>query len=438
MKSRRSTIIFLTGNSILFIIVATLLVAPVWKRRGAGNLTGLTNLLPAAAHAAEMNPWTQAVNKVKEDRGEPVGKQAKIETPSQLRHYSDTRRFLAIQVAEVKEHEIETPQDLVDLAGMIGRGELVHVQPVKENYILFGVGGNADRQPFTRYENGKSIRLYDEAGLRQEYSRLADSQLKFASEIADLKKQLGNTGRRERTQRAKLQTQITAAEKALKLDREGKALLDQNYGKPERREQLFAHYLAIEKLENAGKPVTNLAEGSARQKMKVWMLSSLRPEALKVLEEVAASYQKKFSRPLPITSLVRPDEYQHQLSKTNPNATRIETPPHSTGLAFDILYRYMTAAEQAHVMSDLARLKDEGRIEVLRENRDHYHVFAFVDGARPREEFISASLGGARAPRVAEVRTSKLAARETHHGRKASTKKSPKSKPTRTATKRRR
>ena len=64
---------------------------------------------------------------------------------------------------------------------------------------------------------------------------------------------------------------------------------------------------------------------------------------MKVLEEVAASYHEKFDRPLPVTSLVRPDEYQHQLSKTNPNATRIETPPHSTGLAFDILYRYMTA-----------------------------------------------------------------------------------------------
>ncbi len=94
-----------------------------------------------------------------------------------------------------------------------------------------------------------------------------------------------------------------------------------------------------------------------------------------------------------MTSLVRPDEYQHQLSKTNPNATRIETPPHSTGLAFDILYRYMTAAEQSHLMSHLARLKDEGRIEVLRENRDHYHVFAFVDGARPGEQFVAAVLG---------------------------------------------
>jgi uncharacterized protein DUF5715 len=450
VKLRRSSIIFLSGNSILFIIVAALLVAPVWKRHGTRNLTGLANLLPATAHAAELNPWTQAVEKVKEDRGEPVGKQAKVETPAQLRHYSDTRRFLAIQVAEVKEHQVKTPRDLVDLAGMIGRGELVQLQPVKENYILFGVGGNADKQPFTRYENGKSIRLYNEAGLRQEYGRLAGSQAKFANDITDLKKQLGSLNRREPAQRARLQTQITALEKGLKLDREDKAFLDQYYGQAERRQQLFADYASLEKLtlEKLGKPGGNnidIADASARQKMKVRMLSSLRPEALKVLEEVAASYQRQFNRPLPITSLVRPDEYQHQLSKTNPNATRIETPPHSTGLAFDILYRYMNAAEQSHVMSDLARLKNEGRIEVLRENRDHYHVFAFVDGARPREEFIRASLGGAQPTKDAEVRTPKLAAapaakhaKEAHHSKKASTKKSAKSKPSATARKRRR
>ena len=119
-----------------------------------------------------------------------------------------------------------------------------------------------------------------------------------------------------------------------------------------------------------------------------------------MLDEIAASYHEKFDRPLPITSLIRPDEYQHLLSKTNPNATRIQTPPHSTGLAFDILYRYMTAGEQAHVMGHLARLKDDGRIEVLRENRDHYHVFAFIDGARPAEGLIAAVLGGASAAKV--------------------------------------
>jgi len=139
---------------------------------------------------------------------------------------------------------------------------------------------------------------------------------------------------------------------------------------------------------------TGIEDDASRRDMKVRMLSSMRPEALKVLEEIAASYHEKFQRPLPITSLVRPDEYQNALSKVNPNATKIDTPPHSTGLAFDIYYRYMTAEEQAHVMDHLAKLKDAARIEVLRENRDHYHVFAFVDGNRPSENLIASSRSG--------------------------------------------
>jgi hypothetical protein len=75
---------------------------------------------------------------------------------------------------------------------------------------------------------------------------------------------------------------------------------------------------------------------------------------------------------------------------------------------------------------------------VLRENRDHYHVFAFVGGARPREEFISSALGEVRPGKAAgveksrtsksvEARTAKIAkshtaqrSREAHHAQKKS------------------
>jgi hypothetical protein len=430
VKARKTDLIFLTWISALAIGFATLVFAPVWKR-GSGNAISFAALLPALARPAEVNTWTAAAEKVKEDRGEPIGKQASIETPLQLRHYSDTRRFLATQVAEVVEHKLDTSQDFVGLAAMINRNDLVQLQPVTENYILFGVGGSADRQPFTRYDNGKSVSLYNEGGLKQEYARLTESQLSFANEIANLKQEVRNLKRRERSQRAKLQAQIAAAEKALKLDRVNKAELDRFYGNIATRQQLFADYESLaqlgRKLDGNG---FDIANADARRQLKVRLLSSLRPEALKILEEIAASYHEKFNRPLPVTSLVRPDEYQLELRKTNPNATRIETPPHSTGLAFDILYRYMTAAEQSQVMSDLARLKDAGRIEVLRENRDHYHVFAFVDGARPQEQFVAAALGGVRSGkaseaqtangrslRVAKGRTAKLRT-EAHHARK--------------------
>src|SRR5204863_7401515 len=128
------------------------------------------------------------------------------------------------------------------------------------------------------------------------------------------------------------------------------------------------------------------------------MLRSLRPEALKALEEIAKSYHDKFDRPLPVSSLVRPEQYQHALNKVNRNAVLIDTSPHSTGLAFDIDYRYMSAAEQSFVMNELARMKDEGRIEAIRERNANYHVFVFVDGKRPSDELIAASLDEASAP----------------------------------------
>ena len=82
----------------------------------------------------------------------------------------------------------------------------------------------------------------------------------------------------------------------------------------------------------------------------------------------------------------------------NPNATRISTPPHATGLAFDVYNFFMTATEQDYLMAVIARMKDAGRVEALRENRDHIHVFAFADGARPDEKLIASSLRVTRPP----------------------------------------
>jgi hypothetical protein len=107
-----------------------------------------------------------------------------------------------------------------------------------------------------------------------------------------------------------------------------------------------------------------------------------------MLKEIAHTYREKFGRHLPVTSLVRTDEYQRQLNAVNPNATLIETAPHTTGLAFDIYYHFMSKAEQEFVMSDLARLEDSGRVEALRELRDHFHVFAFAEGHPPDEKLV--------------------------------------------------
>jgi hypothetical protein len=159
---------------------------------------------------------------------------------------------------------------------------------------------------------------------------------------------------------------------------------------------------AFQSLQNLAKDFNgrsyDLNNPADRYALKVNMLSSVRPQALKIMEEVAAAYHSQFARPLPVSSLMRPEQYQHSLRRVNRNAVTIDAPPHSTGLAFDIDYRYMSIAEQNFVMRELARLKNEGRIEVIRERSANFHVFAFINGARPSDDLITASLEKAGAP----------------------------------------
>jgi hypothetical protein len=346
--------------------------------------------------AAEISAWEKAAQMMKEDRGEPVGKQAKIDIPQQLRHYSDPKRFLAVQLAEWRKHRFETPRDYADLADLIRKGELVELKPVSDSYILYGVGGRATGDPFTLFDSSsrKSVALLDQAALENEYARIAGSSADLKSEIVALREELESIAKKDRAKRKALQAKITKKEKSLKQETEKKERLEAHYENEGERRRLFNEYEKIKTLAKDFSGLTyDLEDATSRQQMKERMLRHLRPAALQVVESVADSYRQKFDRPLPVSSLVRPEEYQYELSKVNPNATRNAIPPHSTGLAFDIFNRYMTAEEQQYVMTELARLKDEARIEVLRENRDHFHVFAFVDGTRPGEKLIRESLG---------------------------------------------
>jgi hypothetical protein len=229
--------------------------------------------------------------------------------------------------------------------------------------------------------------------------------------------------KRDRAKQGELRKQITARQEQLKSNDEEKALLDQSYGQPTSRQRLLRDYESLQTVaKNLGGRSFNLDDSSDRQAMKVTMLSSIRPEALKILEEVAKDYHDKFDRPLPVSSLVRPEQYQNALRKVNRNAVLIDTPPHSTGLAFDIDYRYMSGEEQTFLMTELARLKKEGRIEVIRERSANFHVFAFVDGKRPGDELITASLEEAGGP-VETNHATKTPAKAESKSRKAKKKK---------------
>ena len=362
--------------------------------------------------------WEAAVEKIKEPRltSDPVAH----EIPPELKHYEDRHWFLATQVAEVAEHNVGTCQDFVDLAAMHQRGEVIALPAVTQTYVLYKVGERADQKPFSRYyqppvesddsaqthtiPNAITIELYGDAQVAEAYRGLEENRLKIETDLKALKEQSLALKRGQGEKQRELQKEVSTRENALNEIAGEKARLDKFYshsGSAEivpghSRESLFRDYDLLHSLaKNLGGRSYDLNSPAERQSFKVHMLSSLRPEAVKVLEEVAGAYYRQFSRPLPVSSLFRTEQYQHALRRVNRNAVTIDTPPHSTGLAFDIDYRYMSVAEQNFVMNELARLKREGRLEVIRERNANYHVFAFLDGKRPSDDLIRASLEAA-------------------------------------------
>jgi len=340
------------------------------------------------------NAWENAVNRAKEDRSTDPKTAGALIVPPELRHYDDRHWFLATQVAEVVKHNLKTCQDYVDLAAMLQRGEFVPLPAVTETYVLLGVGAKADEGIFTKFVGDQSIEPYNEAEITEAYKRLNEKKTTLQSNIAELNRELETVSQHDADKRAELEKTVAVVEQVLKSTDEDKRSLE-----PNNRRNLLRDYESLQELaKNFNGRSFNLEDASDRQALKVNMLSSLRPAALKVLEEIASSYHRQFNRPLPISSLTRPEQYQHTLRRYNRYAVLIDTPPHSTGLAFDIDYRYMGAGEQTFVMAELARMKQEGRIEVLRERGANFHVFAFVNSTRPDDNLIAAALDKASAP----------------------------------------
>jgi hypothetical protein len=347
---------------------------------------------PVAANIRSTDElWAEGIEKVKADRGEEANKVALV-IPPQLQHYEERRWFLATQVAEVHRQNIQSCQDFIDLAAMILRGEMRTVPAATESYVLFGVGAKANPDVFTRYQDDQDIQLYSEVQLRDRYAEIEVTRARLQQEIADLNSR-SSVPKKSKQAKSGASKEIAVRQQQLQELDESKTLLDQFYGQPAVREKLFTEYESLKTLaRDFGGHSFDIDNPADREALKLSMLRSIRPEAFKVIEELAAHYHSAFDRPLPVSSLVRPEQYQHALRRVNRSATNIDTPPHSTGLAFDIDYRYMSVAEQNFVMNDLAWLKDKGRIEVLRERNANYHVFVFLDGTRPSDALVTASL----------------------------------------------
>ncbi|MEO6590105.1 MAG: FHA domain-containing protein [Pyrinomonadaceae bacterium] len=127
-----------------------------------------------------------------------------------------------------------------------------------------------------------------------------------------------------------------------------------------------------------------------RKQIRIRLLRMFHPRAKPVLEKLARAYREKFNRPLRVTSLSRSMDYQIGLNKMNPNSFKVRgagsLPPHTSGCAFDLARKHMTADEQNFMMAQLAQMEREGILDALREGNLNacFHVFIYDDGQPPK------------------------------------------------------
>jgi hypothetical protein len=107
---------------------------------------------PAAPTSAIARPspeaLEEAVDRVEEERSSAGG----VATPSELRHYPDTRRFLSLQIADAQEASLEIPHDDAELIEMIRAGKFVRLAPMTDTYLLYEIGEDAKDDPLIHYE----------------------------------------------------------------------------------------------------------------------------------------------------------------------------------------------------------------------------------------------------------------------------------------------
>jgi hypothetical protein len=304
--------------------------------------------------------WAAAIAHVEEVRGSA----GRIEVPSELQHYDDRRRFLALQMADSKEEGFDLPHDQAELVEMIKRGELVEVRALGDDYILYDVGTASREDPLTHYDtaSGKDVKLFpDFPAYAEEDARLAEEE-----------KRPGSAGARARAQRE---------------------LLSGFYNDPVQAKKLFDEYRAVTEMAYDFRGLSyDLNDPADRTRFQVRLLSFIRPEARDVLYKVARDYHERFGRRLPVTSLVRTQRYQRRMVRNSPNATGVDLAPHTTGMAFDISYKFMASDEQNFLMEEVARLEDEGRVESLRERNNSFHIYTYADGHRPEEATVTGFL----------------------------------------------
>lgn len=134
----------------------------------------------------------------------------------------------------------------------------------------------------------------------------------------------------------------------------------------------------------------DLNNAAHRKQMRMRLLRMFNQRAKPILKELADAYHAKFNRPLRVTSLTRSMDYQIGLNATNANSFKVRgegsLPPHTSGCAFDLARKHMTAEEQNFVMAKLAEMEQRGVLDALIEYGTNacFHVFIYADGKAPQ------------------------------------------------------
>ena len=134
----------------------------------------------------------------------------------------------------------------------------------------------------------------------------------------------------------------------------------------------------------------DLNNPSDRRQMRIRLLRMFNQRAKPILKELADAYFKRFARPLRVTSLTRSMDYQIGLNASNPNSFKVRgegsLPPHTSGCAFDLARKHMTADEQNFVMAKLAEMERANKLDALIEYGVNacFHIFIYDDGRAPR------------------------------------------------------
>ena len=114
------------------------------------------------------------------------------------------------------------------------------------------------------------------------------------------------------------------------------------------------------------------------------------PHAKPILHELADASFGKFGRPLRVTSLTRSMDYQIIHNRGNPNSFKVRgegsLPPHTSGCAFDLARKHMTAEEQKFLMQELSQMEDAGKLDALIEYGVNacFHIFIYYDSHPPK------------------------------------------------------